>query len=133
MASIIPDPEELRGSIRYKVPFAEERAAIPVFLDDWAALIKSIRLCKISVRPWEIFYSASLAVGVTALLSIAPIVLSGLPGWVLTIYIVIAALGLTTGTLCIAFGRVLAGVQHSRIDDVVDDMNRLAQPFTEAN
>ncbi len=122
-------PGEARVTVEYLVAHSRERPAMLMPLDDWEALTNRIASCKVSLRPWAIAYSVAFAVGVTAGLSIIPIAYAQLPAWVLTTYIVICALGLASGAICVISERALAGNQQAQIDDLVADMRRIRGRF----
>ena len=130
MASSPSEPREIVEQFGVRIIFPGERAAIPIFLDDWEALTNRIASCKVSLRPWAIAYSVAFAVGVTAGLSIIPIAYAQLPAWVLTTYIVICALGIASGAICVIAERALAGNQQTQIEDLVADMRRIQGSFT---
>ena len=124
-------PMEMLVTTTAKLLLPHERTAIPIFLDEWDALAARIKSCKVSLQPWSIAYSVAFAVGVTAGLSIAPIGFGDLPSWVTTAYIVICALGLAIGSTCVIAERVLAQGQHAQVNDLMDHMERMKQPFSD--
>ena len=124
-------PTEMRSSAPVRILFPGERTAIPIFLDEWEALVRRIESCKVSLQPWSIAYSVAFAVGVTAGLSIAPIGFGDLPSWVTTAYIVICALGLAIGSICVIAERTLAKTQHTQVNDLIDHMERMKQLFSD--
>ena len=87
-----------------------EQVAIPIPLEEWDRLISRINACKVSLQPWSTACSISLGIGVTSGLSIAPIAVSNLPWWVLTIYIVLCVLGLGAGVILFIAGKALARI-----------------------
>ena len=106
-----------------------EQVAIPIPLEEWDRLISRINACKVSLQPWSTACSISLGIGVTSGLSIAPIAVSNLPWWVLTIYIVLCVLGLGAGVILFIAGKALARIQQSQIDFVTSDMERIRESF----
>ncbi len=106
-----------------------EQVAIPIPLEEWDRLINRINSCKVSLQPWSTACSIALGIGVTSGLSIAPIAVSNLPWWVLTIYIVLCALGLGTGVILFIAGKTLARTQQSQIDLVTSEMERTRESF----
>ena len=120
---------EMHLNTTLRVLFPQERTAIPIYLDDWNALVCYVESCKVSLQLWSIAYSVAFAVGVTSGLSILPIGFANLPSWVLSVYVGICLLGLGVGISCVIAERTLAKTQHARIDDLTDQMARIKQTF----
>ena len=103
---------------------------MPIPLEEWDRLIGRIESCKMSTHPWSVAYSVAFGVGVTAGLSIAPIAFSRLPWWVLTVYIVLCAVGLVSGIIFVVGERTLARSQRGQIDNRISDMRSIRASFT---
>ena len=108
------------------------QVALPVPLGDWNRLMVQIESCRASFQLWAIAYSVFFAIGVTAGLSIIPLMVSQPPIWALTIHIVICAVGLAVGLALVVSERALARRQHSAIDQLIADMKRVRDTFTES-
>ena len=124
-------PLEIRVETSQRIIIRPEQVSMPIPLEEWDALVGRLDLCKVSVRLWSVAYSVAFAVGVTAGLSIAPIVFSQLPQWVLTTYIVFCALGLISGIILVIAERALGHSQQSQLDHLISDMHRTRSSFTE--
>lgn len=109
-----------------------EQVSMPISLEEWDGLVNRVESCQTTIQPWSLGYSVAFGVGVTAGLSIAPIAFSQLPWWVLTIYIVFCALGLSLGIILVIAERALAHRQQSEIGQLVSDMKRIKASFISA-
>ena len=95
-------------------------------------MMGQIESCRASFQLWAIAYSVFFAIGVTAGLSIIPLMVSRPPVWALTVHIVICAVGLAVGMALVVSERALARRQHSAIDLLIADMGRVKAAFTES-
>ena len=117
-------PSEIRFEAAIRIMTPPEQISIPIPLQEWNALLSKVESCRVFVQWWSIAYSIAFGVGATAGLSIAPIVYSDLPGWVLTLYAVVCSVGLTSGAILILAQRTIAKGQHSQIDSLLSDIQR---------
>ena len=131
MAGQPEHPVEIRVETQHRIMIRPEQVSMPIPLEEWDGLVSRVNSCRITLQPWSVAYSVAFGVGVTAGLSIAPIVFSQLPQWVLTTYIVFCALGLVSGIILVVAERALGHSQQSQIDHLISDMDRTRSSFTE--
>ena len=124
-------PLEIRVETRQRIIIRPEQVSMPIPLEEWNALVGRLDLCKVSVRPWAVAYSVAFGVGATAGLSVASLAFSQSPWWVLTAYIVLSALGIVSGCICVIAERALMENQQSQVDHLTSDMNRIRDSFSE--
>ena len=100
----------------------------PVYLlipvEEWDRLAERLESCKVSLRLWSVAYSIMFGIAITAGLSIAPIALSDVSGWVLNVYIAVAAASLAAGIVMVIAEKLAAKYQAEQIDDLIADMAR---------
>ena len=100
----------------------------PVYLlipvEEWDRLAERLESCKVSLRLWSVAYSIMFGIAITAGLSIAPIALSDVSGWVLNVYIAVAAASLAAGIAMVIAEKLAAKYQAEQIDDLIADMAR---------
>ena len=106
--------------------------AIPVPVEQWRRLIARVESCRASSNLWAVAYSVFFAIGVTAGLSIVPLMLSQPPDWALTTHIAICAVGLCVGLALVIAERALAGSQQSEVDTLVDDMKQILTSYIDS-
>lgn len=106
-----------------------EQAGLVVPMARWDALINRLQEIKPDFRPLTVAYSIFFGIGVTAGLSIAPLLVSGAAGWVIGIYVAITICGLVVGFSLAVTERLLGKQQSSQIDQLVSDMNDLKDEF----
>lgn len=124
------DPIEITVNLRERILFRPERTSIPVPVEEWDALIERVKACKPSFPFWTATYSVAFAIGITAGLSIIPILFSQLPIWVLIAYAVICAFGIGIGIGLVIAARSDSHSQQSHIDDLIADMEKRRAPFS---
>ena len=112
---------------RIRVRTTEDSLVIPV--TDWDSLIDRVKAGKVSLQLRALAASVAFAIGVTAGLSIIPILFSQLPIWVLLAYAVTCAFGIGIGIGMVIAARSDAHSQQSHIDDLIADMEKRRAPF----
>ena len=105
-------------------------ASLVISVADWDSLMSRIAACKVSVQFRMLAASVAFAVGVTAGLSIIPILFSQLPIWVLIAYAVTCAFGIGIGIGLVIAARSDSHSQQSHIDDLIADMEKRRAPFS---
>ena len=100
----------------------------PVYLlipvEEWDRLAERLESCKVSLRLWSVAYSIMFGIAITAGLSIVPIAASDVSGWVLNVYIAVAAASLAAGIAMVIAEKLAAKYQAEQIDDLIADMAR---------
>ena len=105
------------------------QVALAIPLSYWESLTRQISGLRPDLRPWAIAYSIFFGIGVTAGLSIAPIVISGLPSWLVTLYASISAAALALGIGLVIGERALSRRQSSQADFLTDEMTRMRDTY----
>ena len=124
-----PQYVHIRTSVRLLRPPVQVALAVPVA--KWDELIDRIKGFKPDFRPWSIAYSISFGIGITAGISIAPLMISGLPTWVVMAYVAISASALAIGVGLVIAERALAKQQSSQIDLLTDEMGQMKDDYLE--
>ena len=119
-------------SIPVRVIIPRERVVILVSVQEWDSLKARAESCRASFHLWAVAYSVFFAMGVTAGLSIVPLMLAQPPGWALTAHITICALGIAVGLALVIAERTLVRRQHNDIDRLIGDMERIKDSFMES-
>ena len=116
-----------RGTLRLNRP--AEQAGIAVSSAQWDGLINRIQKLKPDFRPLTVAYSIFFGIGATAGLSIAPLLMSGIAGWVIGVYAGITISGFAFGAALLVAERLLGQQQSSQIAQLISEMNDLKDEF----
>ena len=106
-----------------------EQAGLVVPMTRWDALINRLQELKPDFRPLTVAYSIFFGIGVTAGLSIAPLLMSGIAGWVIGVYAGITISGFAFGAALLVTERLLGQQQSSQIAQLISEMNDLKDEF----
>ena len=120
----------LRRETRLNYPPTEE--ALVISVADWDGLIQRIKNLQPDLRQLPVAYSILFGVGVTAGLSIAPILISSLPTWVMILYVAICAAALSLGVGLLMADRVLSKQRAIQIDQLADEMTNTKDRYLES-
>lgn len=113
---------------RVRVRLPEDSLVISIA--EWDSLLARVKSCKVSLQLRALAASVAFAIGVTAGLSIIPILFSQLPIWVLIAYAVTCAFGIGIGIGLVIAARSDSHSQQSHIDDLIADMEKRRAPFS---
>ncbi len=111
-------------------PRREVALAIP--LSDWEGFARRINLLKPDLRPWSIAYSIFFGIGVTAGLSIAPLVISGVASWLVTVYVAICSGALAAGVGLVISERMLSKQETRQVTLLVKEMTQTQDQYLES-
>lgn len=101
------------------------RVALVVPLAVWNRMIQRINTFKPEFRPWAIAYSVLFGIGVTAGLSIAPLVISDPPSWAVPTYAATCASALIIGGALVFVEKSLTKHEGSQISQLADEMEQI--------
>ena len=118
-----------RPPLRVVAPPEEVALAIPVA--KWDELVARIQGFKPDFRPLAIAYSIFFGIGVTAGLSIAPLLISGIAAWVIGVYAAITICGFAIGAVLLVAERLLGKQQSSQIALLTSEMRDLKDEYLE--
>lgn len=116
-----------RPPLRVVPPPEEVALAIPVA--KWDELAARIQSFKPDFRPLTVAYSIFFGIGVTAGLSIAPLLISGIAEWVIGVYVAITICGFAIGGSLVAAERLLGRQQTSQIALLTSEMENLKDEY----
>jgi hypothetical protein len=119
----------IQWGMRLNYPPIQEGLAIPV--SDWDGLIQRIRNIQPDLRRLPVAYSIFFGIGVTSGLSIAPLLISSLPLWVIMLYVAICAAALALGAGLLIADRVLSKQRSIQIDQLVNEMSYIKDRYLE--
>ena len=119
----------IQWGMRLNYPPIQEGLAIPV--SDWDGLIQRIRNIQPDLRRLPVAYSIFFGIGVTSGLSIAPLLISSLPLWVIMLYVAICAAALALGEGLLIADRVLSKQRSIQIDQLVNEMSYIKDRYLE--
>lgn len=119
----------IQWGMRLNYPPIQEGLAISV--SDWDGLVQSIRNLQPDLRRLPVAYSIFFGVGVTAGLSIAPLLISSLPLWVILVYVAICAAALALGVGLLIADRVLSKQRSIQIERLTDEMTTIKEKYLE--
>ena len=122
-----PDTTQFQTEFDLALPPRQVALAIPV--SDWDGLIRRIEQLKPNLRRLAIAYSIFFGISVTAGLSIAPLIISGLPSWVVTLYAAICAGALMLGIGLLIAERMLAKRESTDIDLLTGEMVNIRDSY----
>ena len=88
----------------------------------WDGIIARVKSSRQAFRPWSITYSVLFGIGITAGLSIAPLLIADANLWIVAIYAVAAATSILVGVALIFMERQLTRHQGSHINQLVGEM-----------
>ena len=108
---------------RLNYPSTREGLVIPV--STWNGFIQRVEGSRQQFRPWSITYSVLFGIGITAGLSIAPLLIADASLWIVAIYMVASATSMIVGVALIFMERHLARHLGSHIDQLADEMVQL--------
>ena len=120
----------LRRETRLNYPPTEE--ALVISVSDWDGLIRRITNLQADLRKLPVAYSIFFGVGVTAGLSLAPILISGLPTWVMMLYVAICAAALALGIGLLIADSVLSKQRSIQIDQLANEMTDIRDRYLES-
>ena len=123
------DTIEITVNLQERILYRPARTSMLISLADWDSLLARVKSCKVSLQLRALAASVAFAVGITAGLSIIPILFSQLPIWVLLAYAVTCAFGIGIGIGMVIAARSDAHSQQSHIDDLIADMEKRRAPF----
>ena len=123
----IPRYTQFQTEFDLALPPRQVALAIPV--SDWDGLIRRIEQLKPNLRRLAIAYSIFFGISVTAGLSIAPLIISGLPSWVVTLYAAICAGALMLGIGLLIAERMLAKRESTDIDLLTGEMVNIRDSY----
>ena len=121
---------EITVNLQERILFHPERTSMLIAIAEWDSLLARVKSCKVSLQLRALAASVAFAVGVTAGLSIIPILFSQLPIWVLIAYSVTCAFGIGIGIGLVIAARSDSHSQQSHIDDLIADMEKRRAPFS---
>ena len=121
---------EITVNLQERILFHPERTSMLISIAEWDSLLARVKSCKVSLQLRALAASVAFAVGVTAGLSIIPILFSQLPIWVLIAYAVTCAFGIGIGIGLVIAARSDSHSQQSHIDDLIADMEKRRAPFS---
>ena len=124
------DPIEITVNLRERILFRPERTSMLISIAEWDSLLARVKSCKVSLHLRALAASVAFAIGVTAGLSIIPILFSQLPIWVLIAYAVTCAFGIGIGVGLVIAARSDSHSQQSHIDDLIADMEKRRAPLS---
>jgi hypothetical protein len=104
--------------------------AIPV--SEWDGLIHRLKNLQPDFRLLPVAYSIFFGIGVTAGLSIAPLLNSNLPSWVLMSYVAICAASLALGLGILISDKVLSTQRSLHIDQLAKEMTNIKDRYLES-
>ena len=110
----------IRQDMRLNYPTIQEGLVIPV--STWNGFIERVKESRQQFRPWSIAYSVLFGIGITAGLSIAPLLIADANLWIVAIYAVAAATSILVGVALVIMERQLARHQGSHINQLASEM-----------
>jgi hypothetical protein len=116
--------------MRLNYPPTQEGLAIPV--SEWDGLIHRLKNLQPDFRLLPVAYSIFFGIGVTAGLSIAPLLNSNLPSWVLMSYVAICAASLALGLGILISDKVLSTQRSLHIDQLAKEMTNIKDRYLES-
>ena len=122
--------QTIQWDMRLNYPPTQEGLAIPV--SDWDGLVQRIKNLSPDLRRLPVAYSIFFGIGITAGLSIAPLMNSNLPQWVLMLYVAICAAALAFGVGLLIADRVLTKQRSTQIKQLADDMTNIRNRYLES-
>ena len=111
------------SGLRVWHPAVRDALAVPV--STWDRLIQRIDAFKPEFRPWSVAYSVLFGIGVTAGLSIAPLIVSDAPSWAVPTYAAICGSALIIGTAFLFTEKSLTKHQVSQISQLAHEMEHI--------
>ena len=113
----------IQPEIRAYYSSRQDNLVVPVFA--WNGFIDRVKRSRQQFRPWSISYSVLFGIGITALLSIAPLLIADANLWIVAIYAIAAATSILVGVGLIFMERQLTKYQASDIDQLASEMMQI--------
>ncbi len=113
----------IQPEIRAYYSSRQDNLVVPV--SAWNGFIDRVKRSKQQFRPWSISYSVLFGIGITALLSIAPLLIADANLWIVAIYAIAAATSILVGVGLIFMERQLTKYQASDIDQLASEMMQI--------
>lgn len=110
----------IRQDMRLNYPSTQEGLVIPV--STWNGFIERVNESRQQFRPWSIAYSVLFGIGITAGLSIAPLLIADANIWIVAVYAGATATSLLVGIALIFMERQLTRHQGSHINQLAGEM-----------
>lgn len=120
------DPEQgtiIRSDLREMHP--PVRMALVIPLAAWDRLIQRINTLKPGFRPWAVAYSILFGIGVTAGLSIVPLLISDPPSWAVPTYGATCVSAIAVGIGFVFVDKSLTKHQGYHISQLADEMEQI--------
>lgn len=115
--------------ITLQVAVPREQVALAIPVAKWDELVARIQSFKTDFRFLTVAYSIFFGIGVTAGLSIAPLLISGIAAWVIGVYVAITICGFAIGAVLLVAERLLGKQQSSQITQLISEMQDLKDEF----
>lgn len=113
----------IRSHMRINIPPTQEGLVISV--SAWNGFIERVKGAKRGFRPWSIAYSVLFGIGITAGLSIAPLMIAEASLWIVATYAAASATSILVGVALIFMERQLARHQDTHIHQLVSEMEHI--------
>ena len=113
----------IQPEIRAYYSSRQDNLVVPV--SAWNGFIDRVKRSRQQFRPWSISYSVLFGIGITALLSIAPLLIADANLWIVAIYAIAAATSILVGVGLIFMERQLTKYQASDIDQLASEMMQI--------
>ena len=113
----------IQPEIRAYYSSRQDNLVVPV--SAWNGFIDRVKRSRQPFRPWSISYSVLFGIGITALLSIAPLLIADANLWIVAIYAIAAATSILVGVGLIFMERQLTKYQASDIDQLASEMMQI--------
>ena len=110
----------IRQDMRLNYPSTQEGLVIPV--STWNGFIERVKGSRQQFRPWSIAYAVLFGIGITAGLSIAPLLIADANLWIVAIYAAASATSILIGMALIFMERQLTRHQGSHIHQLASEM-----------
>ena len=117
--------------ITLQVAVPREQVALAIPVAKWDELVARIQSFKTDFRFLTVAYSIFFGIGVTAGLSIAPLLISGIAAWVIGVYAAITICGFAIGGVLVVSERLLGQQQTSQIALLTSEMESLKDEYLE--
>ncbi len=115
-----PQGQTIQWGMRLNYPANQEGLVIPV--STWNGFVERVEGTKQEFRPWSIAYSVLFGIGITAGLSIAPLMIADAGIWIVATYAGTSATTILVGAALICMERQLAKHQDSHISQLANEM-----------
>ena len=110
----------IQPEIRAYYSSRQDNLVVPV--STWNGFIERVKGSRPEYRPWSIAYSVLFGIGITAGLSIAPLLIADANFWIVAIYAGAAATSILVGVALIFMERQLTRHQGSQIHQLASEM-----------